>query len=546
LKANFNFINGFSIRQKTLSIICLCVSVLSRVANVLYFSNVVGDKITTGLMSRSFLRGYGLSIQQYFVSNPDFPIYNTAPLWPPGYPLVLAGFLKLFNNDLYWATTAMDLIAAIALIFIVRSFCIIIGFTQTGVNLATLTVGCFDYYFINASQPTDLVTITLLFLGYYFIIKALINNSVNVSLLVIASFFLVLPTFFRYAYHLSIVILLVCILITGYALKNKGIIKKGRILFVSSVSFYLFLALTQLLISGALFYNVPTQKGAFFNNLWPWASFIPSSFISLNFLYTKIFSGILSFYAFEKLSEIVNFFGMVVIAGLFVFLLLKYKAFKTITPFRWFVLTGVSISAGILFLLVYVSFTNKEQIYHGVSWNYLREPRYFGFITILIQLAFIGWCFSDKQLPFKHPLLIVIKYVLAFLIFVELIHNIYFNARLPYTYKRYKQEHHWQTRFMFIEASIKSIIDKNRGKDILVASFTHPVAPYIASYYGQKGLADIQTLNLFLPQVNKPSLLIVHLTDDELLLFKPFLAKTHPHLYSKNDYDNIYLIELRP
>ena len=92
MKENFNVISGFSIRQKTLSIICLCVSVLSRVANVLYFSNVVGDKITTGLMSRSFLRGYGLSIPQYFVSDPDFATYNTAPLWPPGYPLVLAGF----------------------------------------------------------------------------------------------------------------------------------------------------------------------------------------------------------------------------------------------------------------------------------------------------------------------------------------------------------------------------------------------------------------------------------------------------------------------
>jgi len=546
MKASSNITNVFRRHPKTLSIICLCISVLSRAANVLYFSYDGGDKITTSLMSRSLLRGEGLSIPQYFVSDPDLVIHNTTPFWPPGYPLVLAGFLKIFNYDMYWAATAIDLIAAIALIFIVRKFCTIIGFTQTAVNFATLTAGCFNYYFINASQPTDLVTVTLLFLGYYFIIKALINNSVKISSLVTASFFLALPTFFRYSYHLSIFILLVCVLITGYALKNKVLIKKGKILFLSALLFFVFFALTQLYISGSILYTVPTQKGAFFNNLWPLTPFIPSSFISLNFLYTKVFSGFLRLHSFEKLNEIVNLFGMMIIAGLFMFLLLKHKAFKTITPFKWFVLTGVFISAGILFLLIYASFTNKEQIYHGVPLNYLQEPRYFGFISILIQIAFIGWCFSGKKLPFKHPVLIIIKYVLAFLIFVELIHSIYFNARLPYTYKRYKQEHYWQTRFTFIEATIISIINKNPGKDILVASFTHPVAPRVAAYYGQKELVDIQTLNLFLPPVNKPSLLIVHLSDDELLFFKPFFTKAHPVLYSKNDYDNIYLVKLKP
>lgn len=72
----------------------------------------------------------------------------------------------------------------------------------------------------------------------------------------------------------------------------------------------------------------------------------------------------------------------------------------------------------------------------------------------------------------------------------------------------------------------RNILFPNPGKDIRVAAFTHPEGRYLASYYGQKGLADIQTLNLFLPPVNKPSLLIVHLTDNELLFFKPFFCES--------------------
>ena len=546
MKANIKVINAFRTNSKKLSIICICISVLSRIINVLYFSYIGGDKMTNALMSRSLLRGDGLSIPQYFVSNPDVVIHNTTPFWPPGYPLLLAGFLKIFDYDLFWASTAIDVVAAIVLIFIIRKFCILIGFTQPAVNFATLMAGCFNYSFISASLPTDIVTLTLLFLGYYFVIKALINNSAKTSSLITASFFLVLPAFFRYSYHLSILFLLVCILITGYVLKNKAIIKKGKTLFLGAVLFYSLFALIQFYVSGSLLYSVPTQKGIFFNNLWPWATFIPSSFISLNFLYTRVFSVFLSLSTFEKLNEVVNIFGVVAIAGLFILLLFKYKTFKTITPFNWFVLTGAFISSGILLLLVYASFTNKEQIYHGVPWNYLQEPRYFGFITVLIQIAFVGWCFSGKKLPFKHPVLSIIKYGLVFLISFELIHNIYFNAKLPFTYKKYKQEHYWQLGFKFIEDTIVSLINKNPNKDVLVAAYTYTGAPHIAAYHGQKGLVDSRTLNSFLPRVKKPSLLIVYLSDDELPHFKPFFEKAHPVLYARKDYSNIYLVELEP
>ena len=546
MSSSFTTIDFFRKHPKIISFACLAISVISRIINVLYVSYVGGDKIMIAVFSRNFLAGNGLSIPQYFVANPDSVVNNSTPNWPPGYPLLLSAFLKLFNYDLFWASTTIDLIAGIALIVIIRNLCVILGFTNTAINIATLVVGCFNYSFIAASQPTDLVTLTLLFLGYYLVVKVLVKNSVSKSWLIIASFFLVLPTFFRYSYHLAIFCLPMCILVIGYLIKNRLFINKGKFIFLSALLFYFIIAAIQYFISGSIFYLIPTEKGLFLNNFSHVYPFIPASFISLNFVYVKLFTGVFSFDTFYRLSEKVNYIMMTITGFIFLLLTLKHKIYKQPSQFRLFVLTGISISAGIFILLAYVSITNKEQIWLVMKWNYLQEPRYFGFITIFLQLAFIGWLFSGKKPPFKNLLLNVTKYFLAFLLFIEVLHNLYFNIKLINTYRHYKQQHYWQVRFEFIEKSILTLIENNPTKELYVASYTHPTAPHLAAYYGQKGLADSETLNSSLPKVTRPGLLVLHLSDAELPYFKSFFLKTNAIHYSKNDYDNIYLVELKP
>src|SRR5262245_53011005 len=98
----------------------IAIAVACRVINVLFVSFIGRDKIILMQQSRNLLQGNGLSIARYFVQNTEMPLYDFTPYWPPGYPVLLAPFLKIFNYDVFWATTSLDLIFAIAFIFLVR------------------------------------------------------------------------------------------------------------------------------------------------------------------------------------------------------------------------------------------------------------------------------------------------------------------------------------------------------------------------------------------------------------------------------------------
>ena len=547
MKSKFNSFTSFQNTPGFISASCLVTAIVCRVINIFYFSHVGGDKVTIALFSKNFLEGKGFSIPQYFVADPETQINDPAPLWPPGYPLLLSGLLKLFNYNLYWATTTIDLIAAIALIFIIRNLCILLDFTGAAVNIATLVAGCFGYSFIDASQATDLVTLTLLFFGLYLVIRVLKKPEINIRHLIVTSFFLVLPLFFRYSYHLSVFFLPTCLFTTGWFLKNKTIFIKGRILLLGVILFYFLFVLLQLLISGSAFYVVPTEKGFFPNNLAHWAPFIPASFISMNFVYIKIFSPFLSLDVFSQVIEIINYILAIIFFSIFIRFIINLKKIPQPSIFQLFALVSVCMSTGLLLTLAYIAVAYKEQVYHGVPWSYLTQyPRYFGLITLLIQILFIGWCFSKKILPFKNHLIRGLKYFLALLLVIELTHNFYFNVRLLFKYRQFKQEHYWASRFDFIENIILTLIKNNPDKKILVASYTFPTAPHLATYYGQQGLVDGKTLNSVLPSVKNPSILLVHLPDDELPLFAEFFKKANPVHLSKNDYDNFYIVYLNP
>jgi hypothetical protein len=114
----FNINKIFS--SKTATWLCILIAILNRIINVFFVSYAGRDKMFLVLQSKSLLSGHGLSIPQYFTSNAETPVYDFTPLWPPGYPILLAPFLKIFNYDIYWATTSLDIIIAIAFNLVCR------------------------------------------------------------------------------------------------------------------------------------------------------------------------------------------------------------------------------------------------------------------------------------------------------------------------------------------------------------------------------------------------------------------------------------------
>src|SRR5688572_31678292 len=156
-------INSF-LSSRFASAIILIIAILSRVINVFFVSYAGRDKMFLVMQSKSFLAGKGLGVPGYFTSNLEVPVYDYTPMWPPGYPVLLAPFLKIFNYNTYWATTVFDILACIALIFIIRTICRQLGFPTIAVNLMTLVAGCFEYSSINDSKPTDNVPIVIFLL----------------------------------------------------------------------------------------------------------------------------------------------------------------------------------------------------------------------------------------------------------------------------------------------------------------------------------------------------------------------------------------------
>src|SRR6188474_3134288 len=136
LDAMGKVINFFS--PKMSSWLFVVISIICRVINVLFVSEGGRDKIYLALQSRNFLEGKGLSISKYFSSAIETPVYDLTPMWPPGYPILLAPFLKIFNYNVYLATTTLDILCCVLFIFLVRRIAFDLRFPIAAVNIITL------------------------------------------------------------------------------------------------------------------------------------------------------------------------------------------------------------------------------------------------------------------------------------------------------------------------------------------------------------------------------------------------------------------------
>jgi hypothetical protein len=93
--------------------------------------------------SKSLLEGKGLAVPQYFTSNTLTPVYDFTPLWPPGYPILLAPFLKLFNYNIS-GYHHIDVIFCVALIFVIRKICRQIGLLRCCHQYHDAIAGCLN------------------------------------------------------------------------------------------------------------------------------------------------------------------------------------------------------------------------------------------------------------------------------------------------------------------------------------------------------------------------------------------------------------------
>ena len=534
--------------NRYVSLLIICISVIIRIINVLFVSYYGRDKLFLVMQSRSLLEGKGLGVPQYLTSDTVTPVYDFTPLWPPGYPILLAPLLRLLNYNVYWATTTLDTIFCVALIFVIRKICRQIGLPVAAINIMTLIAGCFEYTFINESLPTDSISIVLFLIGLSLVIKLATTNHYSIKAIMIASLFLFLPCFFRYNYPAISLALLAGILFIGF-MKNDGLLKKkAGWLFTFTILFTAAFFILMKLLTGHAGYAMPTERGFYPENIVHWFPVVPSSFINIAFLTSQAIkvAGI-SFKTSMQWLEIINAVAVVSLLIFFLNALFRKKTFDKLSPLKLFLMSGAFASIGLFALLGYMSLTYKIQKGFFNNWNYVYEPRYFAFAVLFFQMTFIAWYFTYFKPSFTKNIFAKIITVLCFFtLFVEISHDIYFHTRVAFNFKKYKSAVYREQDFSYYISLMDDIGDKYPGYEIWAAAPGDNFYPYLATYRGYIGIADTNSFKSNTVKVKKKTLLILMLYDHEINAYNSFLSATKVLHTNKVGNSNFYLIELNP
>lgn len=529
--------------RKISTYLCISIAIVCRIVSFLYKEIFSTDKLWQFLQSKSFLNGNGLGIPQYFVSQLDHPTYDYTPRWPPGYPLLVSPFLKIFNNDIYWATGAIDVISCIAFIFVVRRICRQLSFPIAAVNIMTLIAGCFEYPFISRNFPTDTISLVWVLFAFSFLYKNVTSKHFSMGLQVLCGFFLFLPCAFRYAYSPVMLPIPIVFVIFGWFLKDKLLIRKGFTVFGVLAIFLTTMLILLYKFTGQISYVYPTEKGLFWSNLIYWYPIVPGSFIEFSFFITQAIKNLpLKLPALLLLIQLINVAGMFLFAY-FIHIFFWKKSFSSLPNYKWGIVFGIVASLLICLTLSYMSLTNRSVNPSGRNWNYILEGRYFAILILFIQFFFTGCIFlSDawKKRVWRKIILIICSVVM----FIEISHSIYFHTKVIFNFRKYQHEYADRTNQYF--GSLIDFLDKEyKGYDVLISS-EDDFFPCMALYHNKKGIFDSENLNNSLPKVKTKSILIVIRWVDDKDAFKKFLLNKGVRKLNRVESSEFYMIELYP
>jgi len=540
-----NKINLF-LSSRFASIAFLIIAIFSRIVNVFYVSYAGRDKMFVVMQSKSLLEGKGLGVPGYFTSNPSVPVFDYTPMWPPGYPVLLAPFLRIFNYDIYWATTVLDIIACVALIFLIRKICRQLQFPVAAINLMTLVAGCFEYTFINDSKPTDNVPIFIFLLGISLVIKLVSTNRFSFSSVLLAAIVLFVPTVFRYSYPPLSIAVAISVLLVGFIKKETILKKMGVSLFALTILLIAVFFIAMKLATGYAGYAVPTARGYFPENLVHWFPIVPASFMNLAFLTSQTLrvAG-LSFDATMQLLEVVNVIAIFSLVTVFLYLFFNKRFLASLTPFKWFFITGFFASAATFISLGYLSLTYEMQRWLDYEWSYVYDHRYYAFTVVFLQIAFLGWIYLHKE-SLKSFILKFIAIISGLFLFIEVTHNIYFHTKVAFNFKKYKSEVFREQDYVYFFRLMDELEKKYPTHDIWAAASGDDFYPYTATYKRHIGIMDAAAFKTKTISVKKKTILALMLYDHDVEFYKDFLSRSKIEFTHKIANSNYYIIELLP
>ena len=524
---------------------CIIFAIANRIIFATLYSTIGRDARMQITYAKNFLAGKGLGVTKYFTANLNDPVFDTTQHFPPGFSFVIIPFIKLFKNDEYSAVLAFDIVTIFFFVFAARMLARAGGLPLAFRNILTLIVGCSQYPFIMSGSSTDLVGLTIILFGITFLIKITDpGGQLKPTTLFLYSLVFFLPSFFRYMYIPVSLLFPVIIILLGVYTGNKAVRSLGLRsgLYVLSLTFFLLFLSYKL--SGNSVYVYDAGRGIFFNQLVHWYPYIPASFINLDFIAQLIarVAGI-SYTNVFKIFEVLNTILLAFLSFLLLRYLLSLKRIQ-LNKSSVLILSGTAICLCVLFVITYFSLTYKPQLYGIYLWNYNYESRYFAFIYIFLPVMLL-LCVSVYSSLLKNIIFKGIIFTGLFLLFVEVIHGVYYNVKIV---KREKDVMAIKDRvadYKQFPEIVKELTEKYPQHELLITA-SDQVFLQSASQMGYKAIFDYTNLNTVSLKVSKKSLLLfpVHETDEWLM--KEYLQKRKPRLLTKMAGTLFYIEEINP
>ncbi len=464
--------------QKYAGIICLVIAIAAKVLVQLAFFSLAGDKSSQLLAAKNLLEGHGLTINQVFLNDLSFEIYNPLVGWPPGYSVVLTPLLWIFNNDYKTAALVFDIVCVFPFFYYLIRLVNYLNLQKWLKNLFILFAGFF-FYPVGPDTSTDLISLTCILAGFYYLLLLMQGHTKPLLLVILISFSLSLAGFFRYIY----VPVAFCFpLLLGLA----GILnsKKQWIRSSFQIGFILGVLLVSLLIfqhyyTGAAFYVNTRETGFFPENLSKMYPVVPASFFDVErgLSFFSNFSG-LSYIKMGKLLGYINYALLIFILVYSICCLWKNK-FQLKKDVDYFSFTGIGISLAICFFLFYLSARNSPFLSaYSPIWTYIQEFRYFAFFVLFIQLAtliFLFNRFGELSRFWK-----MTSAFCALLMIFQFTFRVYSISLLLSSPTPFYSSTIYKTETEAVTKMFKDATNKNTGYETIIASPDHDICNYAA------------------------------------------------------------------
>jgi hypothetical protein len=510
----------FSLSEKAVTIFIILLSIGGRIIQIIYLFNIRADRSHQMLATHSLVTGHGISTAFSHPDDLSTTIFEPLINWPPGYSIILSPLYTLFNQNYITAGIILDIIFALTLILITRAILKLLDVPVYMVNINTLLTGLMLYSFYT-KPSSDAIAITFFLSAIYFSLLLLKKERESwLQQTICISICLLFCAALKFLYMPIVLILPLFIILSGI-INNKKILQKAGVLSLLVISIGLLsLVIYQKNTSGSVAYIAQYNKGVFTENLHLTYPTIPAAFISPET------AGLLLGQPYDENSAIYHSFQL--INYLFILPLLIYgvikiakKGIRNILADSFFLYIAILLFISISAILSILSIKYAKEF--GI-WTYVQEARYYGLITILIQLSVFVFY---KHFNFNEKKYIkYCSYFLFLLLLPELFRGFLFVTNRCINLN--KEEYSWQIDYKY-QKFAAAIIEKEQKKIpiryVVLAGSSLYMNNRICLYSHIPLLKETDRINnLSNLNTRRPVLLLVALRKDALKKFSSFLS----------------------